>query len=222
MKSRSYLLLAPLMAFALSVNAEVPPSFSPQNSAILLVDHQELTVNWVHSIPRETLQANVRMLARLGAEMHIPLVVTTTMETTQVGPTIKDIQTLAPQAYADRIRRGGTLSAFLDPAFAKAVKTTGRKNLIIAGLTSDICLMHTVESALRAGYKVEVVADASGSMTPLADEVTWARMRSMGAIVTDGNQVLTELFPDFGTPEGQKAAQINMEEVVAKLTPKAQ
>jgi hypothetical protein len=54
-------------------------------------------------------------------------------------------------------------------------------------------------------------------MSPLADQVTWDRMRSIGAIVTDGNQVLTELYPDFGTSEGQKAAQINMEEIVSKL-----
>ena len=199
--------------------AEVPPSFTPANSAILLVDHQNLTVDWVKSLPRETMIANVRVLARLGSEMHIPLVITSTMETTQVGPTIKDIQDLAPEAYAQRVKRGGTLSAFLDPAFAQAVKMTGRKNLIIAGLTSDICLMHTVESALRQGYRVEVVADASGSMTALADQVTWARMREIGAVITDGNQVLTELYPDFGTAEGQKAAQINMQEVVAKLTP---
>lgn len=197
--------------------AQVPDSFTPQNSAILLVDHQNLTVDWVKSIPRQTLLGNVRVLARLGSQMHIPLVITSTMETTQVGPTIKDIQDLAPDAYQKRIKRGGTLSAFLDPAFAKAVQATGRKNLIIAGLTTDICLMHTVESAVRLGYRVEVVADASGSMSQLADEVTWERMRSIGAIVTDGNQVLTELYPDFGTPEGQKAAQINMEEIVSKL-----
>ena len=111
------------------------------------------------------------------------------------------------------------MSAFLDPAFEQAVKATGRKNLIIAGLTSDICLMHTVESALRQGYRVEVVADASGSMTPLADQVTWARMRAIGAVITDGNQLLTELYPDFGTTDGQKAAQINLQEIVSKLTP---
>jgi nicotinamidase-related amidase len=202
--------------------AAVPSGFTPGDSAILLVDHQNLTVDWVKSIPRETLIANVRMLARLGSEMHIPLVITSTMETTQVGPTIKDIQELAPEAYANRVKRGGTLSAFLDPAFDRAVKATGRKNLIIAGLTSDICLMHTVESALREGYRVEVVADASGSMTPLADQVTWARMREIGAVVTDGNQVLTELYPDFGTTNGQKAAQINMQEIVSKLVPSKQ
>lgn len=199
--------------------AAVPPSFTPANSAILLVDHQNLTVSWVKSVPHDTLISTIRELARLGAELHIPLVITSTMETTQVGPTIKDIQDLAPEAYAHRVKRGGTLSAFLDPAFDRAVKATGRKNLIIAGLTSDICLMHTVESALREGYRVQVVADASGSMTSLADQVTWARMRELGAVITDGNQILTELYPDFGTPEGQKAAQINLQEVVSKMAP---
>ncbi len=206
------------LCFMQASNAAVPASFTPANSAILLVDHQTLTVDWLHSLPRETLVANVRMLARLGAEMHIPLVITSTMETTQVGLNIKDIQDLAPDAYAHRVKRGGTLSAFMDPAFDKAVKATGRRNLIIAGLTSDICLMHTVEGALREGYRVQVVADASGSMTTLADQVTWDRMRELGAVVTDGNQILTELYPDFGTPEGQKAAQINLQEIVSKLS----
>ena len=217
MNLHRYLLGLCALAAVTPAIATVPPDFTPENSAILLVDHQNLTINWVHSLPRETVIANVRVLARLGAEMHIPLIITSTMETTPVGPNIKDIQELAPEAYAKRIQRGGTLSAFLDPAFDKAVKATGRRNLIIAGLTSDICLMHTVESALREGYRVEVVADASGSMTPLADQITWDRMRGLGAIVTDGNQVLTELYPDFGTPAGQKAANINMQEVVAKL-----
>jgi len=217
MSLRRLVSCASLLLVAGSAVATVPPRFTPENSAILLVDHQKLTVDWVKSIPREMLIANVRVLARLGAEMKIPLIVTSTMETTQVGPTIKDIQDLAPDAYAHRIKRGGTLSAFLDPAFDRAVRDTGRKNLIVAGLTSDICLMHTVESALREGYRVEVVADASGSMSTLADEVTWARMRELGAVVTDGNQVLTELYPDFGTAAGQKAQQIDLEEVVSKL-----
>ena len=197
--------------------AAVPESFTPQSSAILLVDHQNLTVDWVKSLPRQTLLGNVRVLARLGSEMHIPLVITSTMETTQVGPTIKDIQDLAPEAYQRRVKRGGTLSAFLDPAFAKAVQATGRRNLIIAGLTTDICLMHTVESALRLGYHVQVVADASGSMSSLADQVSWERMRAIGATVTDGNQFLTELYPNFGIQEGQRGAQINLEEIVSKL-----
>ncbi|MCE9577876.1 MAG: isochorismatase family protein [Deltaproteobacteria bacterium] len=86
-------------------------------------------------------------------------------------------------------------------------------------MTSDICLMHTVEGLVRAGYTVQVVADASGSMTTLADQLTYDRMRGLGVIVTDGNQILSELYPDFGTPDGQKAMTINLEEIVSKLKP---
>ncbi|QKG54276.1 isochorismatase family protein [Hymenobacter sp. BRD67] len=194
----------------------LPAAFTPQNSAILLVDHQDMTVGWIKSQPKENVLANVRLLARLGTEMHIPLVVTSTMEV-QIGTNIKEVQQLAPAAYAQRVKRGGTLNCFLDPAFAAAVKATGRQKLIVAGLTTDICLMHTVKGALRAGYTVQVVADACGSMTPLADEVTFARLRGLGATVTDGNQMLSELYSDFGTPEGQRAQKINLEEVISKL-----
>ena len=190
----------------------LPARFTPQNSAILLVDHQGMTVNWIKSQPRELVVANVRLLARLGAEMHIPLLVTSTMEA-NVGTNIEDIQKLAPDAYARRVKRGGTLNCFNDPAFATAVKALGRKNLVIAGLTTDICLMHTVEGALREGYTVQVVADACGAMTALADELTFDRLRALGVVVTVGNQILTELYPDFGTAEGQQVMKINLDEI---------
>ncbi len=194
----------------------VPAAFTPQNSAILLVDHQGMTVGWIKSQPKETVLANVRLLARLGTEMHIPLVVTSTMEA-QIGTNIPEVQQLAPAAYAQRVKRGGTLNCFLDPAFGAAVRATGRKNLIIAGLTTDICLLHTVEGALRAGYTVQVVGDACGSMTPLTDELTFARLRGLGVVVTGGNQILSELYSDFGTPEGQQVQKINLEEIISKL-----
>lgn len=211
-----------LMALCVSISstqvfaqAKLAP-FTPQNSAILLVDHQTMTVGWVRSLPKDVMVANVRMLARMGADLNIPLVVTTTMEA-NVGLTIQDVQELAPQAFAKRVKRGGTLNCFMEKPFVDAVKATGRKNLIIAGLTTDICLMHTVEGALREGYTVQVVADACGSMSPLSDQLTFDRLRGLGVVVTSGNQILTELYPDFGTADGQKAMKINLDEVVSKL-----
>jgi nicotinamidase-related amidase len=209
--------LALLFAIAgANADTKVPAPLTPGNSAIVLLDHQKTTVAWVKSLPKESMIQNVRMLARIGSELGVPLVVTTTMET-QVGATIQDVQDLAATAYANRVKRGGTINAFLDAGFAKAVKATGRKNLIMAGLTTDICLFHTVQGALRAGYNVWVVADASGSMTPLADELTYAYVRSLGVTVVTANSLLSELYPDFGTPAGGKAMKINLEEVVSKL-----
>jgi nicotinamidase-related amidase len=205
-----------LTVTAQTTNSKVPERFTPQNSAILLVDHQQMTMNWIKSLPAETVKQNLRMLARLGVEEKIPLLITTTMEE-QVGATWQDIQTLAPTQYAARIKRGGTINCFLDANFRNAVKATGRQKLVIAGLTTDICLMHTVQGALREGYTIWVVADASGSMTPLADELTYAYLRGLGVTVTGGNSLLSELYTDFGTPDGQKAMQINLEEIVSKL-----
>jgi nicotinamidase-related amidase len=206
------------LLFAVPALADGKPreQFTPQNAAVLLIDHQKTTVDWVKSVPRDAFVSNVRMLTRVGVEGGLPTLVTTTMEDT-VGPTMKDIQDLAPRQWEARVKRGGTINAFLDPRFKAAVKALGRKKLIIAGLTSDICLFHTVQGALREGYEVWVVADASGSMSASADEFTWAYLRGLGVTVTGGNSLLSELYSDFGTPEGQKAMKINLDEIVSKL-----
>ena len=192
------------------------PIFTTDNAAIVLIDHQDMTVGWIRSQSPATTVSNVRMLARVGAELGVPLMVTSTMEDI-IGTNIKDVQELAPDAYAARVKRGGTLNAFLDPAFAAAVKDLGRTNLILAGLTTDICLFHTARGAIDAGYEVQVVADACGSSSVSSDQLTFDRLRALGATITGGNQVLSELFTDFGTAQGQKAQQINMEEIIAKM-----
>lgn len=186
------------------------------NTAILLIDHQDMTVNWIQSQPKAMVIANVRMLARIGTELKVPLLVTSTMET-NIGTNIKDVQETAPAAYAARIKRGGTLNCFLDPAFAKAVKELNRNTLVMAGLTTDICLYHTAVGAIALGYNVIVVGDACGSMSALADTITFDRLRGHGAQVTGGNQIVTGMFTDFGSEDGQKAMKINLDEIVSKL-----
>ena len=154
------------------------------------------------------------MLARLGSEAGIPLIVTSTMES-QIGPTIKDIQDLAPDAYAHRIKRGGVFDCFLVPEFADAVHKTGRNNLIIAGLTTDVCVFNTAKGARKAGYNVAVVADGCGSASALAADITFARLRDIGVDVTAGNQILTGLFETFDTPAGKKAEIIGFQELIS-------
>jgi nicotinamidase-related amidase len=210
------LLLSLMLAVPALAQGKLREQFTPQNAAVLLIDHQKTTVDWVKSVPRDAFVSNVRMLTRLGVEGGLPTLVTTTMEET-VGPTMKDIQELAPRQWEARVKRGGTINAFLDAKFKAAVKALGRKKLIVAGLTSDICLFHTVQGALREGYEVWVVADASGSMTASADEFTYAYLRGLGVTVTGGNSLLSELYSDFGTPDGQRAMKINLDEIVSKL-----
>jgi nicotinamidase-related amidase len=95
-----------------------------------------------------------------------------------------------------------------DPACVAAVKATNRANLVIAGILTDVCLLHSVVSALEAGYNVLVVADASGTTTTLADTVTYDRLRSLGAVITSTYGILFELYPDLSTADGQKAEAV--------------
>ena len=193
-------------------------TFTPHNAAIVLIDHQPGVMNWVKSLPVKLVEGNVAMLAKLAVILDIPLVVTSTREDEgYLGTTIKAIQENAPEAFAKRIKRGGTMDAFLDPQFAQAVAATGRRNLILAGVTTDVCLYHASKAALKAGYHIQIAADASGSLSSLADEATYERLRKLGAVVTSGLQILTELYPDFRTPEGVQADRVAAETLIKAL-----
>ena len=191
--------------------------FTIDNSAVILVDHQTTTIDWVKSLPKETVIASCRVMAKMAQTYGVPLVLTTTMEE-YVGPTVDDIRTVAQDAFDHRFKRGGQLNCWDDQNLQDYVKGLGRPNVILAGLTTDICLLWAAVGALELGYKVMVFADGCGTMTPLGDELTFARLRALGVTVTGTNSAVTELVNNFGTPEGQKAQQIMSDEIISKLS----
>ena len=95
------------------------------------------------------------------------------------------------------------VNALDDPAYAAAVTATGRRNLIIAGVTNDVCTVYPTLSALQQGYRVQVVADAGGSMSKSADDVALRRMELAGAGITSTNMILTELARNWASETGQ-------------------
>ena len=192
--------------------------FTTASSIVILVDHQTMTVDWVKSQPKTTTIASCRVLARMALDYAMPLVLTTTMED-YVGPTIPEISTLAPEAFARRYKRGGELSCWDAGDLRGGVEVLGRPDIVLAGLTTDICLFWAAADAQRLGYRVMVVADACGTMSALGDQLTYDRLRASGITVTVVNQCVTELVNNFGTPEGQKAQTIMAEEIISKLGP---
>ncbi len=197
--------------------AHVAPRFSTSDSIILLVDHQTMTIDWVKSLPKATVIASCRVLARMGVTFSMPLFLTTTMEE-YVGPTLPEIEEVATDAFNARFKRGGILSCFDQPELVDALKAPGRTNLILAGLTTDICLFWAARDAVRLGYNVNVIADACGTMSTIGDDTTFDRLRSLGVTVSVVNQIVTELQNDFGSPDGLKAQQILSDEVISKLS----
>ena len=170
--------------------------FTPEDTAVLLIDHQEGTMSWIRSAPVEQVKANALALAKAATALGMPLVLTSSLEEQAQGPLMPELRDVAAQEYEDRIRRSRMVNAMEDQNFAAAVKATGKANLVIAGVTNDVCTVYPTMTALRDGYRVQVAADAGGSMSKAADDIAVERMRSAGAGIASTNMLLTELARD--------------------------
>ena len=190
--------------------------FTPQNSAMLLIDHQTGTMGWVHSADLDGIKSNTVALAKAAEAVGIPLVLTSSMEDAAQGPLMPELAEAAPQAFENRVQRGGVVNAMDDPAFAGAVTAVDRKNLIIAGITTDVCVVAPAISALQDGYNVQVVVDACGSPTKMADDIALQRMEKAGVALTTTNALISELAHDWSTPDGEKLIGVLYQEILSK------
>ncbi|AZC90651.1 Nicotinamidase family protein YcaC [Pseudomonas chlororaphis subsp. piscium] len=184
--------------------------FSTKNAALLLIDHQVGTMGWVKSIPFEEMKRNALMLAKAASILQLPVVLTSSMEEYAQGPLLSELEQILPREFAARIKRLGIVNAMDDDNFAKAVQATGRKKLIIAGVTNDVCTVYPALSLVRDGYEVQVVADAGGSPSAMADDIALRRMDKGGVTLTSTNQLIAELAGSWATPQGGQLVQVLM------------
>ena len=191
--------------------------FTLENSALLLIDHQQGTLKLVQNLPEDLVIRNTRALARTAVAGGMPLVLTTSNETQFQGPLLDDLRQIAPAEYEARIKRPGMVNAWDYAAFKQAVEATGKKNLIMAGLTNDVCIVFPAISAVEEGYHVQVVVDAGGSPTVISDETALRRMEKAGVVLTSTNQLMAELAYDWSTEKGGQILGIMYEEILSKL-----
>jgi nicotinamidase-related amidase len=191
--------------------------FTATNTAMLLIDHQVGTLSWCRSIPQELIRNNTRALARAAKALGMPLILTSSMEEHAQGPLIKDLEEIAPEEHASRVKHIGVVNAWDDPNYKAAVMATGRKNLIMAGLTNDVCVVYPSMSAVEEGFNVQVVVDAGGSPTQISDETALRRMERAGVTLTSTTQLIAGLAGSWASESGAKLIQIVLEEVMAHL-----
>ncbi|MET0467080.1 MAG: isochorismatase family protein [Chitinophagaceae bacterium] len=193
--------------------------FAIDNTVILLIDHQEGTLNFSANRPHEVIISRARALARIAKDLAIPVVLTTSQEDMVQGPLIKDLQEILPEQYASRVKRAGITNAWTDPAFREAVlkAADGRKNVIMAGLTNDVCIVWPAISMQEEGFDVQVVIDGGGSPTQIAEDVARDTWESQGVRTTTINQFVSELVHSWATPEGEKVKPILAEEIFSLL-----
>ncbi len=182
--------------------------YNAQNTAMLLIDHQVGTMQWMHSGPTEVMQRNTLALAKAARVAGMPVVMTSSQEDQVQGPLFPELEELLPEAFAARIKRTGVVDCFDDPAFADAVRSTGRKKLILAGLLTEVCVVYPALNAKNEGYEVQVVADASGSGTSVGDAIALDRMRQAGVSVASTIQILSEMVFDWAVRPGPEILEV--------------
>jgi len=170
------------------------------NVALLIVDHQVGLLNVVHDYTPGDFYRNILMHASLGKEFNLPVVLTTSVETGPNGPLPKDILDIYPNATV--IKRPGEINAWDNADFRAAVVATGKKQVILGGITTDVCTMFLALSLREAGYTVFANADASGTLDIRAADHANARMRDAGVIVMPKLSVLSDLVRDWRSAPG--------------------
>jgi len=171
---------------------------TPNNSVVILIDHQPQMFFGIESANRETIKNNVVGLAKAAKIFKVPTILTTVAAESFSGPLIPQLQAIYPnQRPIDRT----TMNSWEDKNFVAAVEKTKRKKLIIAALWTEVCLAFPAISAIQAGYEVYAVTDASGATTVEAHNMAIQRMIQAGVTPVTWVQVLCEFQRDWARQE---------------------
>jgi nicotinamidase-related amidase len=178
----------------------------PSDTAMLLLDHQSGLFQTVKDVPVDDLRRNVVALARLATLLKIPVIYTASEPNGPNGPIMPEIHQYAPNATY--VPRKGEVNAWDNADFVEAVKATGRKTLVMAGVWTSVCVMFPALDATAAGYKVYAVMDASGDPSEMASRTSLARFVQGGVIPTSTNAVLSETHRTWNRPEAAELARL--------------
>ena len=196
---------------------QISSRFSAEDSVLLLIDHQVGTMQLIKNIDSELTARQSIALAKMAKILNMPVVITSSQEDHAQGPILPEIAEVLPEAHAARVRRPGVVNAWAYPDFRNAVLATGRKKLIMAGVTTDVCLIFPAIDAVLEGFAVQAVMDASGSPSDLSEEFSRQRMHDAGVVLTATNTLMAEIAKDWSTPTGQQLIGLLFSDVFPAL-----
>lgn len=191
---------------------------TPENSVVLLIDYQPQYAFSTRSTDIDSLVNNAVGLAKAAHAFKVPTVVTTITAKAFAGPLLQPIRAATDIDPIDRT----VINAWHDERVVKAVKATGRKKIVMAGLWTDNCVMLPALNALAEGFEVYVVTDASGDYDPPSHERAIQRLVQAGAIPITWLPVMLEWQADWARSETSGAVNQIIREHAAAMSAGAQ
>src|SRR5262249_46656136 len=179
---------------------------NPADSLILLLDHQAGLFQTVKDIGSAELRSNTTLMAKIATLLKIPVITTASEPNGPNGPLMPEIHQSA--SHALYVGRKGEVNAWDNDDFVKAVRATGRRTLIMAGVWTRVCGMFPALDAQAARVKVYAVTDAAGDPSEMASRTTLGRFVQAGIIPTSANAVLSEMHRTWNRPEAAELAKL--------------
>lgn len=173
----------------------------PATAALVLIDHHAGLIAGVRSQDPNALRRNTASLTRLAGIFDLPVVVTGEPPGNIYGPVVDEVK---QNLTGIEILHRTSISAFDDQGVVDAVAATGRRQLVMAGVTTDVCLSFAAIQAVAAGYDVYAVLDASGSFDVASEAAAVQRMSAAGVKPTTWVGVAAELQHDWALPTGRQ------------------
>jgi nicotinamidase-related amidase len=173
-------------------------ALTSENAALILVDHQVGLMTGVRDYSTGELKHNVVALAKTAKSLKLPIVVTTTARDSMWGPTFPELVEALPGI---EIINRSSVNAFDDARVASAILATGRKKLIFAGISLEVCAALPAITAVSKGLDAYVAVDASGTFSETKRQAGLLRMQQAGVILSDYATLMVEILEDNGRPE---------------------
>jgi nicotinamidase-related amidase len=172
--------------------------YTAEDSVVVFIDHQPQMLFGVANIDRAMLINNITMLARAAKEFNIPAVLTAVETESFSGYMFPQLLDVFPgQPVIERT----SMNSWDDPAFRAAIEATGRKNIILTGLWTEVCIAWPTIEMLGAGYRIFVVEDCCGASSQAAHEAALSRMVQAGAVRLTALPALLEWQRDWARRE---------------------
>ncbi len=178
---------------------------TPDNAVLTMIDHQTGLMVGLGDEHPTVLKNNILGLCHTAKTVGLPSVVTASLPEGPNGPVMPEIPEILG---VEVIEREGQINAWDSEAYRNAIKATGRRKIIMAGIVTDVCLLFPALSAVAEGYDVYAVVDASGTWNKTVQEVTVHRLAQAGVKVTTWASVLAEIMNDWRSEHGDGLGQV--------------
>ena len=168
--------------------------YTAQDAAVVFIDFQPQMTFGVANMDRAALINNVVLLAKVAKEFRVPAVLTSVETESFSGYTWPQLLDVFPgQAVVER----SSMNSWDDAGFREAIAATGRRNILMTGLWTEVCVTWPTIEMLGAGYNIYVVEDCCGATSTAAHDAALSRMVQAGAIRTTTIAALLEFQRDW-------------------------